>query len=258
VTSVRRLYVLLCGFEIMRKTISTRDLGGRFVLSEPISAYLLDTAEGWILLDAGFDRAAIAGPQNVQAFFDRTGCYPPVVGDDHLIERQLAEIGVAPSEVRKVILSHMHNDHTGFLKHLPRAEVWVQRAEHEHAHAPGLPGGFSPADYRDLGLDWRLVEGDWQVMPGLRMISTRGHTPGHQSAVVELPNTGCVVLPFDVGDLAENFADEVLPGASCDDIAALASIRRIKALVVEHQAQMILFHDPTAIQSVRLAPACYD
>lgn len=257
-TSVRRLYVLLCGFEIMRKTISTRDRGGRFVLSEPISAYLLDTTEGWILLDAGFDRAAIAGPQEVQAFFDRTGCYPPVVGDDHLIERQLAEIGVAPGEIRKVVLSHMHNDHTGFLKHMPQAEIWVQRAEHEYAHAPGLPGCYSPADYRDLGLDWRLVEGDWEVIPGLQMVSTRGHTPGHQSAVVELPRTGWVVLPFDVGDLAENFESEVLPGAACDDDDALAAIRRIKVLVAEHRALMILFHDPTAIQSLRLAPACYD
>jgi len=257
-TSVRRLFVMLCGFEIMRKTISTRDRGDRFVLSEPISAYLLDTTEGWILLDAGFDRAAIAGPQEVQAFFDRTGCYPPVVGDDHLIEHQLAAIGVTPSEIRKVVLSHMHSDHTGFLKHLPQAQVWVQRAEHEHAHTPGLGGGYSPADYRDLGLDWRLVEGDWEMVPGLRMVSTRGHTPGHQSAIVELPNTGWVALPFDVGDLAENFEDEVLPGAACDDVAALAAIRRIKALAAEHQALMILFHDPTAIQSLRLAPACYD
>jgi hypothetical protein len=42
-TSIRRLYILLCGYEVIPKTISTRDKGGRFILSQPICAYLLDT-----------------------------------------------------------------------------------------------------------------------------------------------------------------------------------------------------------------------
>ncbi|CAF3373117.1 unnamed protein product [Rotaria sp. Silwood1] len=54
-TSVRRLYVLLCGFEILPKTVSTRNLGAHIIMSEPISAYLLDTTEGWILVDSGID-----------------------------------------------------------------------------------------------------------------------------------------------------------------------------------------------------------
>ncbi len=56
-TSVRRLYVLLCGFEILPKTVSTRGLGGRFILSEPVCVYLLDTDRGWVLLDAGLNPA---------------------------------------------------------------------------------------------------------------------------------------------------------------------------------------------------------
>ena len=56
-TSIRRLYVLLCGFEIIPKTVSTRDIGARFIISVPITAYLLDTSEGWVLFDAGLDEA---------------------------------------------------------------------------------------------------------------------------------------------------------------------------------------------------------
>ena len=48
-TSVRRLFVLLCGFEIIPKTVSTRDIGARFIISVPITAYLLDTVNGWVL-----------------------------------------------------------------------------------------------------------------------------------------------------------------------------------------------------------------
>lgn len=45
-TAIRRLFVLLCGFEILPKSISTRDLGARLILSEPVCAYLLDTDIG--------------------------------------------------------------------------------------------------------------------------------------------------------------------------------------------------------------------
>jgi N-acyl homoserine lactone hydrolase len=90
------------------------------------------------------------------------------------------------------------------------------------------------------------------------MIDTRGHTAGHQSAVVELPNSGTIVLPFDAGDLQENFDDEILPGESVDDAAAMAAIRRLKAITAESGGRMILFHDPVAIQATTLAPAFYD
>jgi N-acyl homoserine lactone hydrolase len=89
------------------------------------------------------------------------------------------------------------------------------------------------------------------------MIDTRGHTEGHQSAVVELPDCGTIVLPFDAGDLQENFDDEILPGESVDDAAALTAIRRMKSIVADSKGQMILFHDPVAIQSTILAPAFY-
>jgi N-acyl homoserine lactone hydrolase len=56
-TSIRRLFVLLCGFEILPKSISTRNRGRRFILSEPVCAYLLDTKTGWVLLDAGLNPA---------------------------------------------------------------------------------------------------------------------------------------------------------------------------------------------------------
>jgi N-acyl homoserine lactone hydrolase len=95
-------------------------------------------------------------------------------------------------------------------------------------------------------------------VPGLTLLSTPGHTPGHQSAVVELPRSGTCVLPFDAGDLQENFDLEILPGESVDDVAAMASILRLKAVTAQSAGRMILFHDPVAIQQLRLAPEFYD
>jgi N-acyl homoserine lactone hydrolase len=76
--------------------------------------------------------------------------------------------------------------------------------------------------------------------------------------VVDLPNSGRLVLPFDVGDLQENFDHEILPGETCDDAAALASLRRIRDLAAAPRSQCLLFHDPVAIQRMRLCPEAWD
>jgi N-acyl homoserine lactone hydrolase len=256
-TSVRRLFVLLCGFEILPKTVSTRDSGGRFILSEPVCAYLLDTAQGWVLLDAGLNPANGRDRARMDEKFWRFDMTPPVIRDAHLLERQLAAIGITCADIGHVILSHLHYDHCGDLKRFTHARVSIQRREYEHAFGadPGI--AYFRDEYDDPRLRWELRDGDWEAQPGLRLIDTRGHTQGHQSAVVVLPEDGTFVLPFDAGDLRENFAAEILPGESCDDEAALRAIRRINTLVADSGATCLLFHDPVAIQSMRLCPEFY-
>ena len=256
-TSVRRLFVLLCGFEILPKTVSTRDSGGRFILSEPVCAYLLDTDSGWILLDTGFNADNGRDRERMRTRFWDAGMTAPVIRRDHLLEPQLAEIGVALRDIGWVILSHLHYDHCGNLPLLAHARISVQRREYEHAFRAHASRGYFRDEYDDPRLAWDLRDGDWEAQPGLRLIDTCGHTPGHQSAVITLPRTGTVVLPFDAGDLLENFDKEVLPGESCDDAAALLAIRRIKAITTEERALLLLFHDPAEIQRIRLSPLCY-
>lgn len=256
-TRVRRLFVLLCGFEILPKTISTRGRGGRFILSEPVCAYLLDTAGGWVLLDAGLNPDNGRDPVRRERKFWSQGMTAPVIRDGHLLEGQLAAIGVGVKDINQVILSHLHYDHAGCLRQFTHAQISVQRREYEHAFSadPGI--AYFREEYDDPRLQWQLREGDWEVMPGLEWIDTRGHTQGHQSAIVELPETGTMVLPFDAGDLEENFEEEIAPGETCDEAAALRAIRRLKGIEAERDATRLLFHDPVAIQKMRLAPECY-
>jgi N-acyl homoserine lactone hydrolase len=254
---VRRLYILLCGFEILPKTVSTRGRGARFILSEPVCAYLLDTAAGWVLLDAGLSPANSRDPERVSARFLQLGMTPPVVRDSHLLLPQLEALGVSPTDIGHVILSHLHYDHCGELRHFSHARVSVQRREHGHAFGPDPGMAYFRDEYDLPGIHWDLRDGDWQAMPGLELLDTRGHTAGHQSAVVTLPDSGRLVLPFDAGDLRENFDEEILPGEACDDVAALAALRRIKALEAEAGTRSLLFHDPVEIQSLRLAPEAY-
>ncbi|CAF2563112.1 unnamed protein product [Rotaria sp. Silwood2] len=133
-TSVRRLYVLLCGFEILPKTVSTRNLGANIIMSEPISAYLLDTTEGWILVDSGIDETRIDNPILAKKYFvDRGWTAPPVVLPVHRLKYQLSLIGVEPEMINYIILTHTHADHTGNLKYFPNAKIYIQRQEYEYA-----------------------------------------------------------------------------------------------------------------------------
>jgi N-acyl homoserine lactone hydrolase len=256
-SQIRRLFVLLCGFEILPKTISTRGRGGRFILSEPVCVYLLDTASGWVLLDAGMNPANGRDPARMQEKFWRLSMTAPVIPDGHLLETQLAQLGVRFEDIGHVILSHLHYDHCGDLRRFPHARISVQRREYTHAFGaePGM--AYFRDEYDDPRFQWDLKDGDWEAQPGLRLIDTRGHTQGHQSAIVELPESGTLVLPFDAGDLQENFDEEVLPGEACDDEAALRAIRRLKGLIRADRSTLLLFHDPVAIQRMRLAPECY-
>jgi N-acyl homoserine lactone hydrolase len=256
-TSVRRLFVLLCGFEILPKSISTRNRGRRFILSEPVCAYLLDTTTGWVLLDAGLNPANGRDPTRMQERFWRHGMTAPVIRDMHLLDCQLAELGVCFADVGHVILSHLHYDHCGYLRHFPHARISIQRREHAHAFTAEAGMAYFRDEYDDPLLQWDLRDGDWEAMPGLRLLDTRGHTEGHQAALVDLPHSGTLILPFDAADLQENLDDEILPGECCDDEAALRAIRRLKAIEKDCKGTVLMFHDPVAIQSMKLAPESY-
>jgi len=259
VTQVSRLYILLCGYEIIPKTISTRNRGGRFIMSEPISAYLLETSQGYILIDTGINSTLTNDPDLAYKYFTSQGWHPvPVVLPQHELLAQFEQVGVRPQDVEHIIMTHMHADHTGNLKHFRHARISIQRLEYEHAFSNNISPAWFKTDYDFPDLNWHIVDGDWQVMPGLEIILTRGHTPGHQSAVVQLPKSGPLVLTADAGDLWENFEEEILPGESVDDPAALASIRRLKQIAQEREGQLILGHDPNLIQKIKLAPDYYD
>ena len=256
-TSVRRLYVLLCGFEIIPRSVSLRGADPDVILAVPITAYLLDTAEGWVLFDAGLDEANLRDPERLEALYTSQGWSPPpVVWPAHEMEGQLRRIGLGFGDIARVVLSHLHADHSGHLKRMPQAVLTIQRAERDYAFSGRARASWFPSDYDLPGLRWEVIEGDREIMPGLTALSTPGHAPGHQSLLVTLPETGRVVLAGDVGDLVENFRDEVLPGESQDDAAALRSIRRVNALVADG-AQLFLTHDPDLLLRLRRAPGFY-
>lgn len=255
-TDIKRLFILLCGYEILPKSISVMGADNRFLLSEPICAYLLDTTHGWVLLDAGMDPKHVHDPLRLQTYFGQYGMVPPVIKKQHDLESQLATLGVRLSDIAWIILSHLHFDHAGYIKHCPQARVSVQRREHAAA-LQSTSTAYIAEDFNAPTIQWDLRDGDWDAFAGLTLLDTRGHSDGHQSALLRLKHTGPMILTFDAGDLRENFTHSIPPGVCTDQNAALQSIRRLQDLARSEQAQLILFHDPEEIQTLRLSPDHY-
>jgi glyoxylase-like metal-dependent hydrolase (beta-lactamase superfamily II) len=105
---------------------------------------------------------------------------------------ELAAAGIEPGDVHTVVLTHLHSDHIGWAvtgtpahPYFPNASYLVQRAELDALETinPGLPAGLV-APLRAAG-QLRVVDGGTDLTPGVRLLPTPGHTPGHQSVLLE-------------------------------------------------------------------------
>jgi glyoxylase-like metal-dependent hydrolase (beta-lactamase superfamily II) len=108
--------------------------------------------------------------------------------DDHYqvvhrsIEAELEAHGHAVADVRLVANSHLHLDHCGNNMTFPGVPIFVQTTEYEVARQPN----YTIPEWVDFeGAEYAVLDGDAQVADGVRIISTPGHTPGHQSLVLD-------------------------------------------------------------------------
>ena len=253
-----RLWPLLTGTMRYEKVVSTRHRGHGQYIDAPILAYLIETADGRILYDVGCDYRKVATPELRAQYFDpmRPRLEPPRMTEGQRIPSYLARLGLGPHDIDVVFLGHLHFDHAGGLGELPGRDVHVHRAELA-AFATGLYHGVF-ADELAGQEAWHLQSGDYEVAPGVRAVCTPGHTAGHMSLLVELTKGRPVVLCGDAADLVENLTEEIAPGYCWqdDEELALQSIRRLKAIAREMDAELWPNHDLAFCSSLPPFPAC--
>lgn len=106
----------------------------------------------------------------------------------------------------------------------------------------------------------QLIDGDTDVFGdgSVTLVSTPGHTPGHQSLLVHLGKAGFIVLSGDVAHLEENFRRNIVPSLNTDRAQSIASMERIRQLIATYQAKFFINHDKSQIDALQVLPAFYD
>lgn len=215
----------------------------------PVWSALVRTAEGNILFDTGLHPVHVTRPE---ATFGRRPSMDVVMEAEDALVARLAALAVGPDDISVVVNSHLHFDHAGNNGAFPRATFVVQ-AEHL-AYARGRPE--FPGVYWDIPeLTYLPVVGRSRIARGVEVVPTPGHAPGHQSLVVDLPQTGRVVLAGDAAFTRENLERAEI--AAPDPVSAGRSLAEIRSLVGDDLTRVFTSHDAAAWPRWRRAPDAY-
>ncbi len=255
-----KLYAFFGGYEIADKSMLTlgRDIGVKVKI--PFQYFMIEHPKGRVLFDTGMNPAAIDNPH----LYSPTAQFGSQVSPDDLAVRHLAALGLKPEQIDIVVNSHLHYDHAGGNCQFSFAQFFVQFDEMQSAMYPEPWSGLVAENYTrqdfDLPLRYELLDGDYDLFGDstVRLIRTPGHSRGHQSLVLRLPNSGTIILAQDAVYLRENLEKSILATTCFDQRAMIASYRRLRDLVRLENAQLIPGHDIDAWDQLKHAPDYYD
>ncbi|MFT5193498.1 MAG: N-acyl homoserine lactone hydrolase [Cellvibrionaceae bacterium] len=241
---ITRLYIL--DFGLFQVHENGRIIG--------IPGYLIQTSDGRnILVDTGF-HPKYAADAEAATLEDSLGTFGRVVTltPDNLPIPQLAKIGLAPSDIDTLVMTHTDIDHVGGIDQFPQAKIVIHTAERAFER-PRYWGNHAPIPWPDN--EYQQIDTDQELCPGVQLISSCGHAPGHLSLLVTLPETGPVLLIGDAigrpSELVDGFA------GAWDEAIAQESADKLMAIAKQENAFIIYGHDPEQWPTLRKAPEFY-
>ena len=235
--AIKSLQVLYLGSSPIEKNRLVYGLEKSEIVNTTFLAFLIRTDDSNILVDTG------PHPDVVQEMVAKGIYNLDVRPEDHLPQR-LKEVGLAMEDIDTVVVTHFGFDHTGWLPYLKHAEFIIQRVEYQFGlEPPAFFRASHPEKLRAPDMKWRLIDGDHILMPGLTLLFTPGHTPGQQSVMVDLPESGTIILSADAGHFQENFEKDLIPNVCVDQMQAWYSMKKIKVWAQIRKAKIFTFHD---------------
>lgn len=254
--SVKGLYFFQCGTLELDKSITTYRQGMGEKIRIPVMAALIDTSEGFILFDTGLSPAGIDNPEAIWTEHIRS-----LIVDfnrEHDIREPLKAMGIGEHDIRFVINSHLHYDHTGSNYLFSRSRFVVQLSEYRFARNPDpFAAGPYLENHLEIGREPILLDGDHLFADGIYLMFTPGHTPGHQSLILDLPETGSVILAADAIFCEENIEKDIPSGNCWNPALAMNSMHRLVQTAKREKARLFITHDPSAGQTILPYPHCY-
>jgi N-acyl homoserine lactone hydrolase len=212
----------------------------------PCPAFLIEHPAALVLFDTGLSPRAIDDPvayygeeiaRAMKLRFSR----------EQRIDARLAELGYRSTDVRHVIMSHLHLDHAGGLCLFPHATFHAFADELAEAraarHAP-----HAVYKFEDLAAvensTWKLYDSDVDIFGdgSLRFFKLPGHSAGEGSLLVRLASRN-LMLTADTVHVREALEREKPTLFDSDPVAAVRSVQRLKQLIAENRADSWIAHD---------------
>jgi N-acyl homoserine lactone hydrolase len=201
--------------------IARLDLGRLWLadmsLEIPVHGFLIKHPTGAGLVDTGYGTP-------LELIKD----YRPVNAS---VAEALRKHGVEPSDIRWVINSHLHFDHCGQNAVFPQAPFYIQRTEYERRHQYQTPTAW----LEFAGARFELLDGETEIVPGVRVLTTPGHTAGHQAIQVDT-TAGSALITGDACWTVEMFDGRPPRKEMMDDLPtarrSLEKLRHLKPAAV--------------------------
>jgi N-acyl homoserine lactone hydrolase len=219
-------------------TYAYGDLKLQFVYS----CYLVKHGDDYLLWDTGHAMTA------------------PDVAPKVSIVDQLAKLNLKPDQIKYVGISHYHADHTGQVTSFPKALLLIGQGDWDRIASPNPPAGVNYKPFEGWTKGENKVEplvndkdvfGDGSVI----VLNTPGHTPGHHSLLVKLPQTGALIITGDAAHFRENYDSDGVPWFNYDRAQTIASLERLKKIAANFNATVIIQHDARDVEKLLAFPA---
>jgi glyoxylase-like metal-dependent hydrolase (beta-lactamase superfamily II) len=173
---------------------------------------------------------------------------------------QLAKLDLKPEQIKYVGISHYHGDHVGQAGSFLKSTLLIGKGDWDVLTSPKPPENAATAPLAGF------IKGDGKVEPvpldkdvfgdgSVIMLYTPGHTPGHHSLQVKLPQIGTVLITGDLAHFHENYDSNGVPTFNTDRAQTLASLDRFKKIAAATKATVIIQHDARDIDKLPAFPA---
>ena len=219
----------------------------------PVSMWILKHPKGVVVIDSGNNVAISDSDANCKKYWAAGSCdfLKPSQKRSDVIDMQLKKLGLSADDVKVLITSHTHLDHGGNMGMFPKAIHVVQKKEMYQGWWPekfqgrAVNGSFILADI-NAARDYNYLEldGDYDLFGdgSVQIISTPGHTIGHQSVKVKLPKSGTIIVSQDAIWMQENL-DGYVAGLNFSVQAYTNSVNKLKMMADLEGAKILMVHD---------------